>query len=58
MGYVVMADIADVETRDGERGEINWVRARAWLRGRGESEGSIEECGRRDFWRKRGLEGY
>ena len=53
-----MAEIADVETWDGEGGEINWVRAGAWLRGRGESKGSIEEGGRRDLWRKGGLEGY
>ena len=38
-----MAEIADVETWDGEGGELNWVRAGAWLRGRGESKGSIEE---------------
>ena len=41
LGYVVKADIADVETWYGEGDEIDRVRTGAWLRGRGESKGSI-----------------
>ena len=39
--YVVMADIADVETWYGEGNEIGRVRTGVWLRSGGESKGSI-----------------